>query len=77
MSMLGGLMGGGGSDFNYSPQATPLTPMRRDMENESRAKKLYTVASGSTYKWASAMGSAASPTKSYTAQLFNTGGGGV
>lgn len=77
MSMLGGIMGGGGDSFNYTPQATPLPPMRRDMENESRAKAIYKVASGSTYKYASKYGGADAPAKSYTAQLFNAGGGGI
>lgn len=69
--------GGGGDSFNYTPQPTPLPPMRRDTENESRAKSIYSRASGSTYKWASRTGGADNPAKSYTAQLFNATGGGL
>jgi hypothetical protein len=77
MSFLGGLMGGGGGDFNYTPEPTPRPPLRRDDGNEAWAKRFYHSKQGSTFKTISAHGSAAAPTKSYSAQLFQAGSGGV
>lgn len=73
MSMLG-MGGGGGDEFNYKPTATPLPPMLRDDNNEAWAKRFYANKSFSTFKAASRQGSAPSPVKSYTAQLFNATG---
>ena len=73
MSMLGGL--GGGSDAsNFKPDEAPKPPERDDKNIDKKTMKYYRkLQRRDSYAKAMLGGSAAAPTKSYTAQLFGTG----
>jgi hypothetical protein len=72
MSMFGGLSGG--DSKSYNPQEAPKPPKRSDEKLDKKTMKYYQkLKEKDSYATTLLGGSAAQPTKSYTAQLFGTG----
>lgn len=74
MSMLGGLFGGGGDSFTYTPTNAPKPPMRSDAVIAKQVANAYRkAAKRDSYAQAVLGGSYEAPAQSYTAQLFSEG----
>lgn len=72
MSMLGGLGGGDAADF--MPSKAPKVPKRADENIDRKVMNSYRkLASKDSYAQSILGGSAPSPSKSYSAQLFGGG----